>query len=445
MNDSRGVSAAKKKSDLSVFPHDATSVSGSAIHLGDLQSLTHTELTDLIGRYELRLRPDGTKRNLVFDLCRFFLSLGAEVTAEGMVENLGDHAMLRWPACNFACGPDDLFVSIGLVREFGLQTGLQIRGTLKPPGERDRYCGLATITAIENIPSTEWKPLSPFDKLTPLFPQERIILEASKAPTLSTRAVDLIAPLGKGQRALIVAPPRTGKTILMKHIAQAIRSTSPEVRLILLLVDERPEEVTDLRRSIDADIYSSTFDESPQRHTQLAELVIERAKRLVELGQDVVILLDSITRMARGYNNLQPGKGRIMSGGVDSKALMKPKRFFGAARNTEEGGSLTIVATALVETQSRMDDLIFEEFKGTGNMEVHLDRTIADQRIFPAIHVTKSATRREENLYHPDELSRVIVLRKQLNELPAVEAMETLVRNLQRTKTNAELLLGGLR
>jgi transcription termination factor Rho len=362
-----------------------------------------------------------------------------------MIEDLGDHSMLRWPRYNFAAGPDDLFVSISLVRQFGLQTGLELRGTLRAPGERDRYCGLETIASIEGIPAAEWQPVTPFDKLTPLFPQERIILEAVKEPTLSTRAVDLIAPLGKGQRALIVAPPRTGKTILMKHIAQAIRSTSPDVKLILLLVDERPEEVTDLRRSIDADIYSSTFDESPQRHTQLAEFVSERAKRLVELGKDVVILLDSITRLARGYNNLQPGKGRIMSGGVDSNALMKPKKFFGAARNTEEGGSLTIVATALVETQSRMDDLIFEEFKGTGNMEVHLDRTIADQRIFPAIHVTKSATRREENLYHPDELERVIVLRKQLNELPAVEAMETLVRNLHRTQNNAELLLRGLR
>jgi transcription termination factor Rho len=353
--------------------------------------------------------------------------------------------MLRWARYNFAAGPDDLFVSIGLVRELALQTGLRVHGIMRIPAERERYCSLVDLSAIEEIPVAEWKSPTPFDKLTPLFPQERILLESITAPTLSARAVDLIAPLGKGQRALIVAPPRTGKTILMKHLAQAIRSTTPDVRLILLLVDERPEEVTDLRRDIDADIYSSTFDESPQRHTELAELVSERAKRLVELGHDVVILLDSITRLARGYNNLQPGKGRIMSGGVDAKALMKPKRFFGAARNTEEGGSLTIVATALVETQSRMDDLIFEEFKGTGNMEVHLDRTIADQRVFPAIHVTKSATRREENLYHPDELARVIVLRKQLNELPAVEAMETLVANLNRTQSNAELLLRGLR
>lgn len=430
--------------DLSAFPPDAAAVEGAQLGLSDLQGLPHSALGALIDRYSLRLRPDGTKRHLVFDLCRFFLSAGATITAEGLVEDIGDYAMIRWPCYNMASGPDDLFVSIGLVREYGLQTGLQVSGLVRAPGERDRYCGLAEITAIEGIPLSEWQAPTPFDKLTPLFPQERIMLEAVKEPALSTRAVDLIAPLGKGQRALIVAPPRTGKTILMKQIAQAIRSTSPDVKLVLLLVDERPEEVTDLRRSIDADIYSSTFDESPQRHTQLAEFVIERAKRLVELGKDVVILLDSITRLARGYNNLQPGKGRIMSGGVDSKALMKPKRFFGAARNTEEGGSLTIVATALVETQSRMDDLIFEEFKGTGNMEIHLDRTIADQRVFPAIHVTKSATRREENLYHPDELSRIVVLRKQLNELPAVEAMETLVRNLQRTQTNAELLLRGL-
>ena len=434
-----------KSENLASFPEDVAAVAGAHLDIAMLQSLPHAALVALIDRYSLRLRPDGTRRHLVFDLCRFFLSAGATISATGLVEDVGDHAMLRWSCYNMAHGPDDLFISIGLVREFGLQTGLQITGSLRAPGERDRYCGLQDVTAIEGIPAAEWQPPTPFDKLTPLFPQERIMLEALKEPTLSTRAVDLIAPLGKGQRALIVAPPRTGKTILMKHVAQAIRSTSPDVELILLLVDERPEEVTDLRRSIDTHIYSSTFDESPQRHTELAEFVSERAKRLVELGKDVVILLDSITRLARGYNNLQPGKGRIMSGGVDSKALMKPKKFFGAARNTEEGGSLTIVATALVETQSRMDDLIFEEFKGTGNMEVHLDRTIADTRVFPAIHIVKSATRREENLYHPDELARVIVLRKELSELPAVEAMETLVRNLQKTKSNAELLLRGLR
>ncbi len=428
-----------------ILPAEPEALPGVMVSLDALQARSHAELTRLLQQYNLRVRPDGTKRHLVFDLCRYLLAAGCTVTADGMFEDLSDHGMIRWPRYNFAAGPDDLFVSISLVRQLSLQTGLRITGNLRAPSERDRYCGLETITTIEGLPAADWKSPAPFDKLTPLFPEERIMLETLEEPTLSTRAVDLVAPLGKGQRALIVAPPRTGKTILLKHIAQAIRSTSPEVCLILLLVDERPEEVTDLRRSIDADIYSSTFDESPQRHTQLAEFVSERAKRLVEIGKDVVILLDSITRLARGYNNLQPGKGRIMSGGVDAKALIKPKRFFGAARNTEEGGSLTIVATALIETQSRMDDLIFEEFKGTGNMEIHLDRTIADQRIFPAIHLTKSATRREENLYHPDELQRVIVLRKQLNELPAVEATETLVRNLQRTKTNAELLLGGLR
>jgi transcription termination factor Rho len=399
----------------------------------------------LIERYSLRLRPDATRRHLVFDLCRFFLSAGATITASGLVEDVGDHAMLRWPCYNMAHGPDDLFVSIGLVRELGLQTGLQVTGTLRAPGERDRYCGLQEITAIEGIPVAEWQPPAPFDKLTPLFPQERIMLEALKEPTLSTRAVDLIAPLGKGQRALIVAPPRTGKTILMKHIAQAIRSTSPDVQLILLLVDERPEEVTDLRRSLDCDIFSSTFDEPTSRHVQVSEMVAERAKRLVELGRDVVVLIDSITRLSRGYNNQIKGKGRTMSGGVDSGALSRPKRFFGSARNVEEGGSLTILATALVETHSRMDELIFEEYKGTGNMEIYLDRSIVEQRIFPAIHITKSGTRREELLYHPDEFERVIKLRKQLMELPAAEAMQILSLNLETTKTNAELLLAGLK
>ena len=259
------------------FPAE-TAVAGFRVTMETLQALNHAELSGLLERYRLRVRPDGTKRHLVFDLARFLLSAGAEITAQGgMIEDLGDHAMVRWPCYNFAAGPDDLFVSISLVRQFGLQTGLQICGAVRGPGERDRYCGLDGITSIEGIPAAEWQPVTPFDKLTPLFPQERIILESVKEPTLSTRAVDLIAPLGKGQRALIVAPPRTGKTILMKHIAQAIRSTSPEVCLILLLVDERPEEVTDLRRSIEADIYSSTFDESPQRHTQLAEFVGERA------------------------------------------------------------------------------------------------------------------------------------------------------------------------
>ena len=320
-----------------------------------------------------------------------------------------------------------------------------LRCAVRLPQERERGLVAESIMEIEGIPTSRWEAPPDFDKLTPLFPNRRIFLEAAQDPSISARAVDLIAPLGMGQRGLIVAPPRAGKTLMLKALATAIRANHPNISLMLLLVDERPEEVTDLRRDLECEIYSSTFDEQVNRHVQVCEAVSERAKRLVELKKDVVILLDSITRMSRGYNNLQPNKGRIMSGGVDSKALAKPRKFFGSARNVEEGGSLTILATALVETQSRMDDLIFEEFKGTGNMEVHLDRSIAEQRIFPAIHIVKSGTRREELLYHPDEYERIVVLRRQLSELPAAEAMEVLATNLQATKSNAELLLTGLR
>ncbi|MEO6053528.1 MAG: transcription termination factor Rho, partial [Chthoniobacterales bacterium] len=332
------------------------------------------------------------------------------------------------------------------VKKFALRTGWKISGVCRNPQGKERQLLLASIISIEGTPISEWQDPPDFEKLTATFPEKRILLENLEDSNINTRAIDLIAPLGKGQRGLIVAPPRTGKTILLKHIAKAILKNHPEIRLILLLIDERPEEVTDLRREVDAEIYSSTFDESPQRHVQVAEIVAERAKRLVELKYDVVVLLDSITRMARSYNNLQPAKGgKIMSGGVDTKALAKPKRFFGAARNVEEGGSLTILATALVETQSRMDDLIFEEFKGTGNMEIHLDRSIVEQRVYPAIHIVKSATRREELLYHPDEFERVALIRRQLSELPAVEAMQVLVSNLESTRSNPELLMAGIR
>jgi len=311
----------------------------------------------------------------------------------------------------------------------------------------DRGGGLVlkAVHTIEGVEATSWTAAKDFEKLTPIFPQRRLILENRAHPSMSARAIDIIAPLGMGQRGLIVSPPRAGKTMLMRDIAQAIVANHYNVHLILLLVDERPEEVTDLRRDVQAEVISSTFDEPTIRHVQVCELVAERAKRLVELGKDVVILLDSITRMARGYNNLRPKKDRTMSGGVASKALTRPRKFFSAARNIEEGGSLTILATALVDTQSRIDDLIFEEFKGTGNMEVHLDRTIAEQRIFPALHIVKSSTRREELLYHPDEYQRVLLLRRQLSSLPAVEAMEILATNLETTRTNAELLLVGLR
>ena len=332
-----------------------------------------------------------------------------------------------------------------LVKKFFLRNGQRVAGRLRSPRDREKFMAVDEITEIEGSPPRTWTELKDFEDLTPLFPNERIILENPKRHSLTARAVDLITPLGRGQRALIVAPPRTGKTILLKDIAQAIIANSPESHVILLLIDERPEEVTDLRRSVDTDIFSSTFDESPARHVQVAELVSDRAKRLVEMKKHVVILLDSITRMARGYNALQPGKGRTMSGGVESKALLKPKKFFSAARNVEEGGSLTIIATALVETESRMDEVIFEEFKGTGNMELHLDRSLVEKRVFPAIQILNSGTRREELLYHPDELERIQIMRRQLAEMPPVEAMEVLLQNLTATKSNAELLLSGLR
>jgi transcription termination factor Rho len=332
-----------------------------------------------------------------------------------------------------------------MIQQYQLRPGQELTGTVRLPRDRERSLVLDRITMIEGQPVEQWTTPTDFEKLTPQFPQGRIMLENPKTNSISARAIDLLAPLGRGQRGLIVAPPRVGKTILLKEIAKAIRINHPEIVLILLLVDERPEEVTDLEREVDCQIYHSNFDETVQRHVQVAELVLERAKRLVEQKRDVVILLDSITRLSRGYNQLQPGKGRTMSGGVEAKALTKPKKFFGSARNVEEGGSLTIVATALIETGSRMDELIFEEFKGTGNMELHLDRALVEKRLYPAIHVLQSATRREDLLYHPDEWDRVQLLRKTMAALPPIEAMEKLIENLEATKTNAELLLSGLK
>ena len=422
------------------------STSASArLDLNDLQRLSLDKLASRGAELGMRIRAEASRHHMILDQARFHLSQGGEVLATGFLELAADHGILRWPAFSLKPGPDDVHVPSSLLRPFDLRPGLMLRCRLRLPQERERGLVAVSIVDIEGIPATQWETPPEFDKLTPLFPNRRIFLEEAQDPSISARAVDLIAPLGMGQRGLIVAPPRAGKTLMLKSLANAIRANHPEIVLMLLLVDERPEEVTDLRRDLDCEIYSSTFDEQVTRHVQVCEAVSERAKRLVELRKDVVILLDSITRMARGYNNLQPNKGRIMSGGVDSKALARPRKFFGSARNVEEGGSLTIVATALVETQSRMDDLIFEEFKGTGNMEVHLDRSIAEQRIFPAIHIVKSGTRREELLYHPDEYERIVVLRRQLSELPAAEAMEVLATNLQHTKSNAELLLTGLK
>jgi len=392
------------------------------------------------------LHPTRSRHQHILDIIRVALAAGVRVSAEGFLDQVSDSfAMLRWPRLNFLPVPEDVCVPRAVIEQYRLRPGQQLAGTIRLPAHREKFLTLEQVTTIEGQPAGQWTEPTDFDKLTPQFPQGRIMLENPKTNSISARAVDLLAPLGHGQRGLIVAPPRVGKTILLKEIAKAIRVNHPEIVLLLLLVDERPEEVTDLEREVDCQLYHSNFDESVHRHVQVAEMVLERAKRLLEMKQDVVILLDSITRLSRGYNNLQPGKGRIMSGGVDAKALIKPKKFFGSARNVEEGGSLTILATALIETGSRMDELIFEEFKGTGNMELHLDRALQEKRLYPAIHILQSATRREDLLYHPEEWERVQELRKTMAALPPIEAMEKLIENLEATKTNAELLLSGLR
>ena len=413
------------------------------LDLASLQCLNHAALLALATSHHLSVFSDSSRHHLVLDLARDHLKRGGLLTAQGILEFAPEAPILRSPLFNFQPTPCDLNLPVPLLRQYALRPGLRLEGTVRLMG--DRKLGIENLTSIEGIPVEQWKTPVEFDKLTAMFPNRRIYLEQPGKTNPTARAVDLIAPLGMGQRGLIVAPPRVGKTMMLKSLALAIQSNHPKIELMLLLVDERPEEVTDLRRSLECDIFSSTFDEPTSRHVQVSEMVSERAKRLVELGKDVVILVDSITRLSRGYNNNMPGKGRTMSGGVDSGALARPKKFFGSARNVEEGGSLTILATALVETHSRMDDLIFEEYKGTGNMEIHLDRSIMEQRIFPAIHITKSGTRREELLYHPDEYERVALLRRQLSELPAAEAMEILTLNLETTKTNAELLLQGLK
>jgi len=419
---------------------------GTVLELDQLHRLPHTELVSLAREFNLRVSQERTRHQFTFDLLKAYGARGIKLRAEGMLELSNEaYGFLRWERYNFTPCPEDVYVPASILKRYGLRAGVKIKATIRVPRDKEKFMALEEVLGVEGIPIEQWTEPKQFDQLTALFPDRRILLENSQTKSVSARAVDLIAPLGRGQRGLIVAPPRAGKTILLKDIAMAIRVNSPEVHLILLLVDERPEEVTDLRRCLDCEIFSSTFDETPTRHVQVAELVSERAKRLVELRKDVVILLDSITRLARGYNSLQPGRGRIMSGGVESKALLKPKRFFGSARNCEEGGSLTILATALIETESRMDEVIFEEFKGTGNMELHLDRTLLEKRIYPAIHILKSGTRRDDLLYHPDEFARITILRKKLAQLPAIEAMEVLLNTIKGTKTNAELLLSALR
>ena len=363
------------------------------------------------------------------------------VQVDGVLEILEEgFGFLRSPEYSYLPSSDDIYVSPSQIKRFGLRTGDTITGIARPPKNSERYFALLKIETINGTPLSEERPRIPFDALTPLYPQERIHLEIPEKNDLSMRVVDLFTPIGKGQRGLIVSPPRAGKTVLLQKIANSITTNHAEIKLIILLIDERPEEVTDMERSVQAEVISSTFDEVPERHVQVADMVLEKAKRLVENKHDVVILLDSITRLARAHNLVVPHSGRTLSGGLDSNALQKPKKFFGSARNIEEGGSLTIIATALIETGSRMDEVIFEEFKGTGNMEIVLDRKLADRRIFPAIDINKSGTRKEELLLTPYELNRVWILRKLLQPLNSIDAMEFLLDKMKGTKNNAEFL-----
>jgi len=415
---------------------------GEEIRMGDLQKKDIAELN--IMAKEMQVENFGTmrKHEVIFQILRKHAEDRGVLIAEGVLEILPEgFGFLRSPYYNYLPCPEDVYVSPSQIRRFDLQTGDQIQGRIRPPKEKEKFFALLKVDAVGDEDPEIAKDKTHFDNLTPLFPDERFLLETDP-DELSTRVMDIVCPIGKGSRGVIVAPPRTGKTVLMQKLANSLLKNNPEAFLIILLIDERPEEVTDMQRTcIGAEVISSTFDEPPERHVQVAEMVIEKARRMVEHKKDVIILLDSITRLARAYNTVQPHSGKILSGGVDANALHKPKRFFGAARNIEEGGSLTIMATALVDTGSRMDEVIFEEFKGTGNMEVHLDRSLVDRRIFPSINVAMSGTRKEELLYHPDEFPKVALLRRALTDVPAVEAMELLLSKLRQTPNNIAFLM----
>ena len=412
------------------------------LKLNELQLLTVPQLKELADSYQLVDLGALKKHELIFEILKANARCNGTMFVRGILEILPDNfGFLRSTNNNYLPCPDDIYVSPSQVRRFALRTGDIVDGEIRSPKDKERFFALQKVNSINDGPPEGQRGIIPFENLTPLFPDKRLVLETKSVNNVNMRVMDLLTPIGKGQRGLIVAPPRTGKTVLMQMMANSISENNPEVKLIILLIDERPEEVTDMERNTKAEVIASTFDEPPERHVQIAEIVIEMAKRQVEAGKHVVILLDSITRLARAYNTLQPHSGKILSGGVDANALHKPKRFFGAARNIEHGGSLTIIATALVDTGSRMDEVIFEEFKGTGNMEICLDRFLVDKRIFPAINIEKSGTRKEELLMHPDELSRVWILRKALNGVPPVEAMELLIGRLKKTKTNLEFLM----
>ncbi len=418
---------------------------GANVALADLQRMAVPALNKLAR--ELNIEGVGVlKRHEVI-----FKILEASAIAKPNIIMIGDGVLeilpdgfgfLRSPSYNYLPCPEDIYVSPSQIRRFDLNTGDVVGGQIRPPKEKEKFFALLKLESVGGEDPEKAKDKILFDNLTPLFPTRRIQLEVpAPADDVSMRAMDLLTPLGFGQRGLIVAPPRTGKTVLLQKIANSIATNHPDAFLIVLLIDERPEEVTDMERTVRGEVVSSCFDEPPERHAQVAEMVLEKAKRLVEHKKDVVVLLDSITRLARAYNTLQPHSGKILSGGVDANSLHKPKRFFGAARNIEEGGSLSIIATALVDTGSRMDEVIFEEFKGTGNMELSLDRHLVDKRIFPSINIEKSGTRKEELLYHPEEMNRIYILRKALTGVPPVEAMELVVERLKKTKSNAEFLL----
>src|SRR6201987_496900 len=408
--------------------------------IAELKEKSITELTKIARTLDLPGASGMRKQDLIFKILQAQSEKEGHIFAEGVLEILPDgYGFLRSPDYNYLPGPDDIYVSPSQIRKIDLKTGDTISGNVRPPHEGEKYFALVKIVAINFESPEETRNKILFDNLTPLYPQERIKMETTKE-NLTGRVLDMLCPIGKGQRGLIVAPPRTGKTMMLQSIANSVTTNHPEVVLIVLLIDERPEEVTDMQLSVKGEVISSTFDEPAARHVQVAEMVIKKSKRLVEHKRDVVILLDSITRLARAYNTIVPPSGKVLSGGVDSNALQRPKRFFGAARNIEEGGSLTIIATALVDTGSRMDEVIFEEFKGTGNMEIVLDRKMADRRIFPAVDINKSGTRKEELLLPKEELNRIWVLRKVLNPLSPVETMELLLDKLSKTRSNAEFL-----
>lgn len=410
------------------------------MNLVELKTMKISELTEMAKEFKIEGASGMRKQELTFSLLQAHSARNGLIYGEGVLEILPDgFGFLRAPDANYLPGPDDIYISPSQIRRFNLRKGDTISGQIRPPKESERYFALLKVEKVNHEDPEIAREKILFDNLTPLYPDEKIKMEV-EADNYSTRVMDLMTPIGKGQRGLIVAPPRTGKTMLLQNIANSVTNNDKSIHKIVLLIDERPEEVTDMARSVDAEVISSTFDEPPQRHVQVAEMVIEKAKRLVEHKRDVLILLDSITRLARAYNSVVPPSGKILSGGLDSNALHKPKRFFGAARNIEEGGSLTIIATALIDTGSRMDEVIFEEFKGTGNMEIHLDRKLSDRRVFPSIDINRSGTRKEELLLEEADLNRIWILRKLLAPLTPVDSMEFLLAKIKGTKDNKHFL-----